>query len=63
MIKTYKYSFKFLLVNLILYSFQTFTDFLYENTPFLVLLKLILISFFELVYIFISYKLFSKILF
>ena len=58
MIKTYKYSFKFLLVNLILYSFQTFTDFLYENTPFLVLLKLILISFFELVYIFISYKLF-----
>ena len=58
MIKTYKYSFNFLLVNLILYSFQTFTDFLFENTPFLVLLKLILISFFELVYIFISYKLF-----
>ena len=58
MIKTYKYSFNFLLVNLILYSFQTFTDFLYNYTPFLVLLKLILVSFFELVYIYISYKLF-----
>ena len=58
MIKTYKYSFKFLLVNLILFFFQGFTEFLYDYTPFSVFIKLILISFFELVYIFISYKLF-----